>query len=437
MIGRSCELKRTGQSVRLFFAHPAGVFIPRGENCFNQTKEVIDMIEVRSMENKDLLAYKRLCSICYTYTADDETPAELPQEQLRIRRGVFGENGELLSAMMEIPYDIRFCGVTVKMVGIGGVVTDPVARKGGAIRAIFEQDLPQQYEQGYVFSALYPFSYRFYGKFGYIWARFGREYRIPRETLRSDLRRAEEIVRVLPGEDDQGMAEVYEQYIADKHFAVHRTQDMWNERRKGTPWGNLKHAYVLRIGGKPVAYWIGRHEKGGDGATLHMQDLAWTCPEGLEAVFAMIRGMNEIGTIKLSARSGFEPALLCNEAWDVSIAAESQGMVRVVNAERALALLPASPTAGKLTIEVTDAQIPANCGKFTVSSDGEALTVSRADDAVADLRCDIHGLSALIVGRQRFADAVEAGAAEVLNPQVCRYSELLFARRELHLNWAF
>nr|MBR4281942.1 GNAT family N-acetyltransferase [Clostridia bacterium] len=395
------------------------------------------MVEVRSMENKDLLAYKRLCSVCYTYSVDNEVPAELPEEKLRIRRGVFGENGELLSAMMQIPYEIRFCGETASMVGIGGVVTDPVARKGGAIRAIFEQDLPAKYEEGYVFSALYPFSYRFYGKFGYIWTKFGREYRVPRESLRTDLRRADEIVRVLPGENDQGMADVYAQYVADKNFAVLRTEEMWNERRKGTPWENLKHAYVLRIGGKPAAYWIGKHERGEDGATLYMQDLAWTCQAGLEAVFAMIRGMNEISTIKVTARSGFEPALLCDEQWDVTIAGESQGMVRVVNAARALAMLPAPVTPGAVTIEVTDGQIPANCGRFTVAGDGEVLTVFRDDKTAPDIRCNIQGLSALVVGRHTFADAAALGIVDLANPRKADFAEILFTKRDLHLNWGF
>lgn len=395
------------------------------------------MIKVRSLENKDLLAYKRLSSICFTHPTDDEVPPELPEEKLRIRRGVFGENGELLSAMTENPFEIRFCGETVKMVGIGGVVTDPIARKGGAVRAMFEQDLPAQYEQGYVFGALYPFSYRFYGKFGYIWAKYGREYRIPRVFLRSDLQRADEIVRVLPGEDDQGMAEIYNQYIANKDFVVLRTEEMWNKRRYGTPWGNLKHAYVLRIGGKPVAYWIGNHVRGEEGATLHMQDLAWTCHAGLEAVFAMIRGMNEITTIKLTARSGFEPGLLSDEPWEVKITGENQGMVRVINAERALALLPVPFLSGQVTVEVTDAQIPANCGKFTVASDGSVLTVTRNDDAEVDLRCNIQGLSALVIGRHTFIDAVEAGVAELLNADKQRYAELLFAKRDIGLNWGF
>lgn len=395
------------------------------------------MNQIRSMENKDLLAYERLCSICYTYPAGRETPSELPEEKLRIRRGVFDEAGNLLSAMMQIPYQMRFCNQTVSMVGIGGVVTDPTARAQGAIRAIFETDLPTLYREGHVFSALYPFSYRFYGKFGYIWARFGRNMEIARDAIRPDLHRAEEIIRVLPGEDDHGMAAIYAQYAADKDFAVLRDEEMWAQKRKGTPWDNLKYAYVLRIAGEPAAYWIGSMEKGRGGAKLTLADFAWTSQAGLEAIFAMIRGMNEVDTVRMQVRSGLEIALLCNEAWDVAAKEDCQGMVRVVNAERALAMLPAPLLPGRVTITVTDEQIPENCATFAVHGDGRALTVSRESNAEADIRCDIRGLSALVVGRHRFMDAVDMGLVELLRTENEGFAKLLFAERRLHLNWDF
>lgn len=395
------------------------------------------MNQLRTMENKDLLAYERLCSICYTYPAGHDAPSELPEDKLRIRRGVFDASGHLLSAMMQIPYQLRFCNQTVNMVGIGGVVTDPTARAQGAIRSLFEADLPTLYREGHVFSALYPFSYRFYGKFGYIWARFGRNMEIARDAIRSDLRRAEEIVRVLPGEDDQGMAAIYAQYVADKDFAVLRDEDMWAQKRKGTPWDDLKYAYVLRIAGEPVAYWIGSMQKGRNGAKLTLTDFAWTTQAGLEAIFAMIRGMNEVGTVRMQVRSGLELALLCNEAWDVDAKEDCQGMVRVVNAEQALALLPAPLLPGRLTLAVTDGQIPENCATFTVLGDGQTLTVTREAQAEADIRCDIRGLSALVVGRHRFGDAVALGLVELLHTENERFAQLLFAERRLHLNWDF
>lgn len=394
------------------------------------------MSVLRSMTNADILAYKQLCSICYTYPdinpADEKSP-----EQLHYHRGVFAEDGRLLSAMQQIPFDVRFCGHTVKLAGIGGVVTDPTARSGGAVRKIFEADLPRLYEEGHVLSALYPFSFYFYGKFGYTWAEFWRDEMIPRSSLRKDLRKADEIIRVLPGEDDQGMQEIYDRYIADKNLAVVRSEQMWKDLRRGAPWEKLKHAYVLKVGGKAVAYWIGQMEKKGYETTVRMLDMAWTSFRGLEAIFAMLRGMNEIERIQGRAQSGFDSRLLVEEAYDIEVTGRGNAMVRVINAERALALLPAPVLPGSLTVEVEDEQIAANCGCFTIESDGFMLTVSQTAHETPDLKCDIHGLSALVAGRHSFSAAADAGIVELLNPRKKRFAELLFTERQLHMNRNF
>jgi len=390
---------------------------------------------LRTFTNDDLLAYSRLCSICYTYP-DTNEPQPKTEEQLHAMRGVFSEDGRLLSAMTQHSFDSLFCGQPVKMCGIGGVVTDPTARAQGAIRQIFETDLPRLYQEGHVFSSLYPFSFHFYGKFGYTWAEFWRNVDIPRESLRSDLARADEILRVLPEEEDQGMRAIHEKYIADKQLPILRTEWMWNDLRKGAPWEKLKHAYVLRIGGQPVSYCIGQMERNDDGGKLRMLDMAWTCTEGMQAIFAMIRGMNEVGKISLRAYPGFEARNLVVEAYDVNATTPGVAMVRVVNAERALSLLPAPPMTGEIVLRVTDGQIAENCGSFSVCSDGERLTVERTDKT-AQIACSIQGLTSLVTGRQPFGETVDSGAVAVCGDIDRRFAELLFAARRLHVNRNF
>lgn len=394
------------------------------------------MTILRSMTNQDLLAYKRLCSVCYTYP-DTGVPEELPEDKLSFRRGVFNENGQLLSAMMQIPYQVRFCGQTVRLAGIGGVVTDPAARSQGHVRRIFEEDLPRLYREGYVFSALYPFSYRFYGKFGYTWAEFWQNVEISRSDLRKDLCLAQEILRILPEEDDQGMRAIYQEYIADKHLAVIRDEEMWNSLRKGAPWETLKHAYVIRIGGKACAYWIGSMQKQDGATTLRILDMAWTSRQGMEAVFAMFRGMNEVDTIALRMQGGFDVRVLVDEAYDVRAKGYGTAMVRVVNAARALAMLEAPVLPGTVTLEVRDEQIGDNCGNFTVTGDGYLLTVEKSDSEKADLRCSIQGLTALVMGRQNLQDAIGSADVELLSSKSLRFAKMLFAEKKLHMNQGF
>lgn len=394
------------------------------------------MSAVRQMTNEDLLTYQRLCSICYTYRAT-QAPEPLPDELLHMRMGAFDDAGNLLSAMMQIPYQVQFEGQRVKLAGIGGVVTDPVHRGEGGVRRLFAEGLPRLYREGHVFSALYPFSHQFYRKFGYETAQFWRNVEIPREALRTDLRRADEIVRVLPEDEDSGMREIYERYIADKHLAVVRDEQMWKDLRRGTPWEDLAYAYVVKMAGKPVAYWIGRMHKEGWRCTLTLKDLAWTCQEGLEAVFAMMRGMNEVSEISLHAQGGFDPRLLVSEPYDLQWKGPSDGMLRIVNVERALVLLPAPPLPGTLHIRVTDDMIPQNDGCFAVTCDGYTLSVTRAEDAAADVACDVRGLATIFAGGYTFDDCVRTGAVKLLNPKRARLAGMLFTRRELHMNQEF
>lgn len=394
------------------------------------------MINIRAMTNDDLLAYQRLCSICYTYT-DVRQPEPLPEEFLRIRMGAFDEEGRLLSAMMQIPYSVRFQGETVKLAGIGGVVTDPVSRGEGCVRRLFEEGLPRLYREGSVFSALYPFSHRFYRKFGYEWATFRQNAEVNRSDLRGDLRRADAIARVLPGEDDRGMRKIYEVYVADKHLPVLRDEQMWKELRGGTPWEALRYAYVLQIGGKPVSYWIGTMQKEDWHCTLTIRDMAWTCREGLEAIFAMLRSMNEVETIRLRVHGDWDPRMMTAEPYDVSWKGVCDGMVRVVNVERALVLLAPPLLPGTLAIEVTDGQIAENCGVFVVHCDGYNLSVNREAGTQPDLRCDIQGLSALVMGRQNFDAAAANGVVTLLNEKRRRFAGMLFPKRDLHMNHDF
>ena len=392
---------------------------------------------IRYLTNDDLLQYKHLASVCYTY-ADTEPPRELTEEELHQRVGVFDERGTLLSAMIHNRYTARFEGRDVPLCGIGGVVTDPVARGQRGIRGLFETYLPTLYDEGYVFSALYPFSHIFYRKFGYEFAFEKRVAEFSPENLRDDLCRADEIVRVLPEEDDQGMGQVYERYIADKHYAIRRDGAMWRELREGTPWEKKKYAYVLRRGGENIAYWIGTVDKKGFEAKLTMTDMAYTCREGYEAIFAMLRGMNEFGTIRLTVPAELNPHWLMKDPYDVDQYQVTRGgMLRVMNVEKTLSMLLPPPVAGQLTIEVTDAQIARNQGLFRVEGDGHALHVARLKEGPADMRCDIGGLSALFGGLQGLEDGCRAGHAVMNEEAWGTFASMLFPQRKTHLNWNF
>lgn len=393
------------------------------------------MTTLRGLTLEEIPAYNRLSSACFTYPLGPESlaPQDMPPERLREYRGVFDEDGCLLGAMLQLHMEARFEGQTCGLLGIGGVATDPARRRHGAIRQLFEEGLPRLYDEGFVFSALYPFSHGFYRKFGYELGILQRNAELPTASIRRDLRPAASIRLILPDEPDGGMRDVYEQYISDKNLSVCRREDHWKALREGTPWEKLKYSYVLYDGAqRPMAYWIGTATRENNCAQLNIRDMAYTGPAGLEALFAMLRTMNEVEKIRLSVPQDVELRFLVSEPYEVKETVSCGGMVRVMNAECALGMLPAPPVAGSAVIEVHDGQIPQNCGCFTVAGDGRHLTVARGGEP--DLRCGIGGLSALVTGMQDFEGCVASGLAEVLHPEKRPFLDMLFRQRKVHLH---
>ena len=391
---------------------------------------------IRALTLEEIASYNKLSSICFTYThkTEDLAPKEMPPEKLRQFRGAFDEDGTLLGGMIMIEMDCRFEGHTCPFLGIGGVVTDPAERRRGAIRRIFEEGLPRLRNEGFVLSALYPFSHVFYRKFGYELGIVKRMAKFSPSSLRSDLHRAASIRRILPEEPDGGMQQVYEKYIANKNLAVVRSADHWRDLRRGTPWENLKYSYVLYNEEKePMAYWVGTMAKGGDGATLTIADMAYTCREGMESIFAMFRTMNEVSSVRTLAAQDMPLRFLMNDPYDMSEETSCGGMVRVMDVEKALAMLPAPALAGRCIVEVSDQPIPENNGRFAIVSDGEKLTVERTTND-PDLKCTINGLSALVVGTLDFQGSLDARLAQLIQSPNERFMKELFRRRQQHLH---
>ncbi|MDR2464704.1 MAG: GNAT family N-acetyltransferase [Streptococcaceae bacterium] len=79
-------------------------------------------------------------------------------------------NGKLTSQVSVIPFELNLHGVPFKSIGIGYVASYPEVRGNGAMHRIFEEIEAYEQEEGIILSLLDPFSYGFYGRFGYVHA---------------------------------------------------------------------------------------------------------------------------------------------------------------------------------------------------------------------------------------------------------------------------
>lgn len=95
-------------------------------------------------------------------------------------------DGDILAAslMVVTGYDNRIRGSRLRFGGVAGVATLPEYRRERLVRGLFKQAFAMMNEKDVVFSALAPFSFQFYEKFGYAHAAQMNVYEFPPELLR-------------------------------------------------------------------------------------------------------------------------------------------------------------------------------------------------------------------------------------------------------------
>ena len=113
----------------------------------------------RLTEKEELLESDRICSIAFVSPWDREEAVrglESPDFQPTVSFGHFTEEGKLTASLLLPQFQMRYEGHDVPMVGVGGVASLPEYRYGGAVRQIFHTALEWMWDQGAVFSSLYP-----------------------------------------------------------------------------------------------------------------------------------------------------------------------------------------------------------------------------------------------------------------------------------------
>ncbi|MCX7626110.1 MAG: GNAT family N-acetyltransferase, partial [Candidatus Sumerlaeaceae bacterium] len=154
------------------------------------------------------------------------------------------DSERVLSAIQIIPYEVVVGGKTLAMGGIGGVATWADQQGYGFAGRLMSASVPRMRELGFAVSFLYPFSFRYYGKFG--WELAGR--RVVYTNIRpTDLPRRKEPPRVKAAvsEDSWQLAQRgYEIGFSLYNCLVRRGEREWEQQRRKVREGRYQ-AYVI------------------------------------------------------------------------------------------------------------------------------------------------------------------------------------------------
>ena len=276
-------------------------------------------------------------------------------------------------------------------------------KDSGAVREIFAKLLPEARRNGEVISTLYPFSHAFYRKFGYETVRWQNQYEFAPSVL-SEYRFSGTAELWKPGDPVSEYTELYNRFADGYNLAMCRDDSMMLELIQGEYYKDRKFCYLLREGGKTVAYLVFQDIRNDPAAILAVKDLAWEGRTGLYAILGFLaRFSADYGTIRMFLPSSLELLSVIHtpRAYDIQQTALQSYMIRAVNVQKLLEIIK-KPEDSCFVIRVEgDMQIAENNGTWQVSGNSAVLT-----ETAPDLTVSVQAFGQLACGSVSLSEAV-------------------------------
>ena len=315
-------------------------------------------------------------------------------------------DGKLAAKINAHKYKMMLHGRYVKMCGIGGVASLIGYRNMGLIRQLMSAIFDDVFRDGYVYSYLYPFSYRYYGKFGYGKGINNIKAEIPLESLEG-FKCNYDISMYNKGDSIEPYKEIFEKYAVSYTGMVEKNDWGWMDKFNAPE--SHKSIYLFTENGKPKAYLGYENFHNREGGHLKTHDsIAWDSPEAFHNILGFLYTLrmhnNKIDVVL--------PELLpvenmISEPGGLSLSRWMSGQSRIINVTEALKAYPWHDDKGKLTIGVHDDYYTKQSGVYSISFGGgeaEVVKITTESSKVPDIELDIRELSPLLLGTYGYKD---------------------------------
>ena len=321
-------------------------------------------------------------------------------------------------------------GALIPAAGITVVGVLPTHRRRGVLTSLMKEQLADCRARGELAAYLWASEATIYGRFGYGLAsriggislakertRFALPFE-PQGTVR--LVDLEEAARTFPP--------LYEQVVAQRPGMFVRTKEWWETRKlfddPARRQGGPKNLVLLELDGKPAGYaiynvkqdWAGGVSKG----VVNVVEVVAPTAAAARELWRWLFDFD--WTSEFSANLlplDHELFLLVAEPRRLKFTIDDGLWVRLIDVGQALSARTYNQ--GEIVLEVADALLPENAGRWRVTSSG----AERTEDA-ADLRLDITGLGSVYLGGFTFAALVRGSRALELTERSAARADALF-----------
>ena len=339
------------------------------------------------------------------------------------------ESGPPVANALTIPMGQHFGGKSVPMTGIAGVAVSPEHRGGGLAQQLMREVLSELHTSGIALSTLYASTQSLYRKVGYEQAGIRANYKLDLRRLTPRRDAATEHAnpaaaaapathwRELTETDHPAVVDCYSAFARRENGLLDRGEYIWGRVRVFRDKEQTGFGLWSADNTTLLAYVFLYQERGQYGHfTMSLQDLAFRdAPAGRE-MMKFLTSFSTTGNELSFAGGATHPLLMLAELQLAQQTSAEIWMTRIVHLQNALTArgYAAAATGQKLelAIDVHDAVLPVNSGRWLLQVGGTEATCTKVDSTstnVPTLGCSIGGLVPVYSGWQTARQAAAAG----------------------------
>lgn len=395
----------------------------------------MEIRKIKPEENITSMKVQYLAFLASLDLSSAESNPEKYEKGYEKVRAVFNDEEKMCARMELVPFQIRFGGHNANMTGVAEVATLPEERRKGYIKKLFHSCFEEMYEEGQIFSYLYPFSNSYYRQFGYEVSLNLQRCTIPLSAFSSFPMsgRVELYEHADDSNANRDIKYIYESFIQDKNLALVRDKVQWDRWLKRDSYKDNYYTYLwYNDNNEPKGYIIFEVKRNtGAKADMLVNELAWLDSSSLLGIFGfMNRFSTQLGNFLWNAPTCINPHGFFPECGSVKREIIASGMNRIINLKEALKLMFCPEEPGEAVIEVKDSFLDWNNGIYRMSWSKGNVEVERTSKA-ADISCSIQAMTQLITGFAPIEELIFRNDIEIHK----NYSSLskLFKKRSQYL----
>ncbi len=366
------------------------------------------------------------------FALPEEGLAGHPGEREELR--VLVRESRVVSCLTVLHARLRFASAELAMAGIRHVATAPDEQNHGYGSELMRDTLRWARAQGIAVSVLFPFSFRYYRKFGYELGGNHCQFWCRPNALPAYSEAAH--VRVAGPADAGALTHCWQRVAQEYACTLGRQPDRWR-----TVLADPMHRVMVAPGEKGVSGFAVLDETRDSygGRLLRVLDLGATDRRAWRALIGHLASLPVEGIEWLASASALAASGLLRSPAPLREGFKPRGIatvrpmwqLRVLDARRALeALLPGTTGGLTLAVQVRDDLLPENTRPVTVAADKNGVHIRAARPGDPTLTADIQIFSQLVCGYVSPTDAVSQGLASVSGPDALEAADQLFPSGE-------